>query len=138
MDRPTIEDMLLTAEAILGTPAESLLAVTNIPMAESALAAPDASFGGIEFYPDPVQKAAVLGSRVTRNHALPDGNKRVALMLMLAYIDQCGLVWEAPSQKQIADTFLALAAGEMSEEAFRDWVAAHVSGEVVELRRDAG
>lgn len=52
-------------------------------LAESALNAPAAAYGGVEFYPEPHQKAAVLYSRLVRNHPLPDGNKRVAFICMI-------------------------------------------------------
>jgi death on curing protein len=86
MEPLDLEDYLLAAEAILDRPAEELKYVVKIGLAESALAAPFASFGGIDFYPDSHQKAAVLCSRVARNHALPDGNKRVALYLLLDFL----------------------------------------------------
>jgi prophage maintenance system killer protein len=33
----------------------------------------------VEFYPDVIDKAAVLCVRLARNHPLPDGNQRVRL-----------------------------------------------------------
>ncbi len=42
-------------------------------LADSALHAPAASFGGEEFYPDLFDKAAVLTCRLAWNHPLPDG-----------------------------------------------------------------
>ncbi len=124
-----LEDFLLTAEAVLGIDAASLLAVTKLGSAESALAAPDASFGGVDFYPDPAQRAAVLCSRLVRNHPLPDGNKRVALLLMLEYIETAGLIWAGPSQDEVADTIERLAARELTEEAFTSWVARHAKAQ---------
>jgi death on curing protein len=132
MDRPELADLLLVAEAVLGMPAEHLARATNLPLAESALAAPYAGFGDTEFYPSPTAKAAVLAIRVTRNHALPDGNKRVGLLLMLDFIERAGLAWEAPAQEEIADVFLALAAGEMTDAAFHAWVDEHTSGPAVD------
>ena len=85
-----IEDFLLAAEEVLGVPAHRLIAVTNIPLAESALAAPHASYGGHSFYQHPIQQAAILASRVIRNHALPDGNKRVALVLAELHLSYHG------------------------------------------------
>jgi death on curing protein len=73
---------LQIAERVLEVDADRLKNVTKIGSAESALAAPFASFGGHDFYNDPVQRAAILASRIMRNHPLPDGNKRVALILM--------------------------------------------------------
>jgi hypothetical protein len=48
-----LEDYLLIGEAILGISAESLKHATKLSLAESALHAPFASFGGQDFYPEP-------------------------------------------------------------------------------------
>ncbi len=69
-----LADYLLIAEAVLATPAEDLAHVIRLDLAESALVAPAAEFGGVEFYPDFADKVAVLCRRLIKNHALPDGN----------------------------------------------------------------
>lgn len=129
MERIELEDFLLAAEAVLGIDAADLLQVTNVSLAESALAAPFATYGGQDFYPEPAVRAAILCSRIVRNHALPDGNKRVGLVLMLAYLDEQGLSWHGPDQDEIADMIERLAGKEptVSEAEFTDWVCANVS-----------
>ncbi|MGH9042793.1 MAG: hypothetical protein ACRDZ3_21480 [Acidimicrobiia bacterium] len=52
-------DYLLIAEAVTGIEAGVLAKAARLELAESALAAPQAEFGGVEFYPDFVTKAAV-------------------------------------------------------------------------------
>jgi hypothetical protein len=42
-------------------------------------------------------KAAVLLVRLTRNHALPDGNKRTALATTIAFCDVNGFDWLPPA-----------------------------------------
>ena len=81
----SIEHFLLVAEAVLGIDAERLKNVTKIGLAESALAAPFATYGGHDFYEHHVKRAAIVASRIVCNHPLPDGNKRVALLLMDLY-----------------------------------------------------
>lgn len=44
---------------------------------ESAVAQPEAGFGGEELYPDLASKAAALGHSLIQNHPFVDGNKRV-------------------------------------------------------------
>jgi death on curing protein len=44
---------------------------------ESAVAQPEASFGGQDLYPDLASKAAALGHALTQNHPFVDGNKRI-------------------------------------------------------------
>lgn len=57
---------------------------------ESALAAPGASWGGHERYPDLPAKAAALLYALSKSQACPDGNKRVALLLTVAFIEMNG------------------------------------------------
>jgi death on curing protein len=51
-------DYLVIAEAVTGVPAEVLARLERIGLAESALLAPTAGFGGVEAYPDFETKAA--------------------------------------------------------------------------------
>jgi death on curing protein len=114
-------DFLLAAEAVLGIDAERIARATKIPLAESALAAPFVSFEGRDLYPDPIQRAAILASRIVRNHPLPDGNARVALLLMDIYLDEHGLRLRATAD-DVDRTFRALAGGRLSETDFVDWL----------------
>jgi hypothetical protein len=68
-----LADYLLIAETVLGVPAERIAGWPGSGRAESALNAAAAGFGGVEFYPDLIDKAAVLCVRLARNHPLPDG-----------------------------------------------------------------
>ncbi len=119
-----IGDFLLAAEAVLGIDAHALARVTKIPLAESALAAPHATFGGHDFYKHPIERAAILVSRILRNHPLPDGNRRVALVLMVLNLEENGYYLTATPQ-EIDRTFRSLAAKRMTEEYFTIWLDAH-------------
>ena len=118
-------DFLLAAEAVLGIDAERIARATRIPLAESALAAPFVSFEGRDLYPDPIERAAILASRIMRSHPLPDGNRRVALVLMDMYLDEHGLRLSATAE-DVDRTFRALAAGRMPEADFARWVGGWV------------
>jgi death-on-curing protein len=128
MERLDVADFLLLAEDVLGAPADTVREAANLAAAESALAAPFASFGGIDFYPGLATRAAILCSRVVRNHPLPDGNKRVALFAMLEFLARNGATWRPPDggQEEEAATIWRLAARELSEEEFVQWVEGHV------------
>ena len=116
-----IEDFLLAAEAVLGIDAERLVHFTKIPLAESALAAPLASFGDHDFREGPIERAAILASRIMRNRALPDGSERVALILMDDYLDRHGLRLTA-TQVDRDRAFRAVAGGRMTEDYFVIWL----------------
>ncbi|MFD4947399.1 type II toxin-antitoxin system death-on-curing family toxin [Streptomyces sp. NPDC058239] len=52
--------------------------VRDYGLLDSALARPQASVFGQDAYPDVWQKAAALMESLARNHALVDGNQRIA------------------------------------------------------------
>ncbi len=128
-ERLQLGDLLLIGEAVLGTEAELLARMMLIPSAESALAAPFASFGGVDFYPNPVERASICCSRLIRNSPLPDGNKRVAYECMREMLDRGGFPWPRPGEDaiEIAETIEALAAGTLSEAEFVSWVRSRVA-----------
>jgi death on curing protein len=124
--RLTLADLLLISEAVLGMPAEELARIVLIPGAESALAAPFATFGGVDFYPDPTEQAAICCSRILRNHPFPDGNKRVGYECMREMLERDGIPWPRPSEDavEIATMVERLAGREVSEQEFVRWVRA--------------
>ena len=81
------------AEAVLDVPAEVLALATDLNLADSALNAPAASFGGHEVYRPFARKAAVLCSRLCNNHPLIDGNKRVAYEALREFVARNGHEW---------------------------------------------
>ncbi len=129
MNRLGLGDLLLIAEAVLDTSAERLARTISLSSAESALAAPYASFGEADFYPDPVVRAAICCSRIIRNSPFPDGNKRIAYECMREMLERTDLPWPRPAEDaiEIAETVKALAARTLSEEEFVAWVRSRVA-----------
>ena len=76
-----LEDLLHIARRTLGEEPE----VRDYGLLEAALARPRASAFGEDAYPDIHAKAAALVHSVGRNHALVDGNKRLALAALIAF-----------------------------------------------------
>ena len=66
------------------------IAVRDMGLLESALARPQASAFGADAYPDLDHKAAALLHSIARNHALVDGNKRLALAATIAFYGMNG------------------------------------------------
>lgn len=83
----TLPELLHVARRVLG--AEP--AVRDIGLLESALARPQATAFGADAYPDLNAKAAALLHSLARNHALVDGNKRLALAGVIAFYGVNGL-----------------------------------------------
>lgn len=59
---------------------------------ESAVAAPQATYGGEALFKDPVEIAAAYLFYICRNHAFVDGNKRTALAACLVFLEANGLL----------------------------------------------
>ena len=121
-----LADYLLIAEAVIGVPAETIAQWPGIGLAESALHAPGMGFGGVEFYPDLVDKAAVLCVRLARNHSLPDGNKRVAYLAMLEFLARNEISWKPPSVDETVETIERVAAGRIREQELAQWLRARI------------
>lgn len=82
-----LADFIAIAQAVTGLDLQTVMNVTNIDLADSALHAPFAGFGDEDFYPGFVDKAAVLLVRLARNHPLPDGNKRAAWVSLRLFVE---------------------------------------------------
>ena len=121
-----LADHLLIAEAVVGVPAETIAHWPGIGLAESALHAPGMGFGGVEFYPDIVNKAAVLCVRLARNHPLPDGNKRVAYLTMLEFLARNKISWKPPSVDETVETIERVAARVITEQELAQWLRARI------------
>lgn len=84
----SLAEYLWLAEQVTGVEADVLAKASRFDLADSALHAPAAGFGEHEFYPDIIDKAAVLVCRLAWNHPLPDGNKRAAWAALLLHRSQ--------------------------------------------------
>jgi len=65
--------------------------------------------------------AAAYAFGLAKNHALIDGNKRIAFMAMMVFLRKNGVMF-APDPAQATMIILALAAGEVSEESLTRWI----------------
>jgi hypothetical protein len=66
-----LADYLWLAGAALDRAPEAVFDIADLGLAESALHAPAATYGGVEFYRDLVTKARVLVVHLAKNHPLP-------------------------------------------------------------------
>ena len=94
---------------------------------DSTLHAPQAVFGDIDLYPTLLMKAVVLCHRISKNHPLPDGNKRLAWMCLVIFLDLNGHTLHVPEDDAV-NLMLELAAGEINEEDLAKWLTTRVNG----------
>jgi death-on-curing protein len=124
----SLAEYLWLAEQVTGIDAPVLAKASRLELADSALHAPAAGFGGQDFYPDLIDKASVLTCRLAWNHPLPDGNKRAAWASLLLFLDLNGVGWnpDPPNTDEAEIAMFAVAAHELDEERFSIWLRERV------------
>lgn len=103
-------ELLYVGEWTLG----SGMSVRDQGLLESALARPAASAFGTDAYDSLEKKAAALVHSLVRNHGLIDGNKRLGLASLIAFLGLNGrrLAW---SNDDAYDFIMDLASGRLDE-----------------------
>jgi death-on-curing protein len=92
---------------------------------ESAVAQPEASFGGEELYPDLASKAAALGHSLIQNHPFVDGNKRVGHSALEVFLLLNGHEIDASVDDQ-EKIIIEIASGKVSRIEFSEWISKHM------------
>jgi len=104
-----IDDLLHVAARTLGE-----VHVRDIGLLESALARPRSTAFGGDAYPSIHGKAGALLHSLSRNHALIDGNKRLALAATIAFYGLNGFRLTL-SNNEAYDLVIAVSTGELDD-----------------------
>lgn len=102
----------------------------DLALLESAVARPQATFGGEDLYPDHFTKAAALLDSLVRNHPFVDGNKRVGIAAAGLFLRRNGRRLTA-SNAELEQFTLQAARSELTVEDIAVWLRSHSD----ELRR---
>ena len=111
----------LTVEIVRGIHAEAITrfggadGVRDSALLESAVAAPQASFGGRSPYRDLAEVAAAYLYYLCRNHPFIDGNKRAALGACVVFLRLNG-VEPKPDGPEWEELVLAIASGNLDRQ----------------------
>lgn len=100
--------------------------VRDAGLLESALNKPKNLFHYSDPKPTLAAMAASYAYGIALNHPFVDGNKRTAFVVCRLFLKLNGADMVAPQEEKYS-TFLALAAGELSEEALAQWIAEHLA-----------
>lgn len=117
-----LDDVLAIACELLGLEVDTLMRATDVALADSAVARPRAGFDGQEFYPTVEAKAASLLFGLARNHAFIDGNKRIALLATLQFLNANELDLDLLPIEETYKTVVHVASGNISVEELTNWV----------------
>ncbi len=99
-----------------------LAGIRDEGMLDSALGKPENLFAYGK--PNLFDLAASYGFGLIKNHPFIDGNKRVAFVTAVIFLELNGYKFQA-SEADAAVRTLALAAGELTESAYADWLKAN-------------
>jgi death-on-curing protein len=92
------------------------LGVRDLGLLESALAQPSASFGGAWLHQDLFEMAAAYAFHLCQNHPFIDGNKRIALVCALVFLE-LNRISPLDPKGRLKDAMLRVATGRMNKEA---------------------
>ncbi|PSL02527.1 death-on-curing protein [Haloactinopolyspora alba] len=113
-----LQDVFDVAEVILGHEPE----VRDAGLLDAAVHRPRASMFGAEAYPDLPHKAAAMLESLARNHALIDGNKRVAWATTAVFLLDNGLSLLEVDQDDAYDFMISVAAGKLELTEIAQWL----------------
>ena len=91
--------------------------VRDIHLLQSALAQPEASFGGVWLHKNIFEMAAAYAFHLSQNHPFLDGNKRTALVSALLFLEMNGIPIEDP-KGMLYSAMLKLSDGKQEKEEF--------------------
>lgn len=117
-----LDDVLAIACEVLGLEVDALVHVTDLGLADSAVARPRAGFAGEEFHPNVEAKAASLLFGLARKHAFIDGNKRVAVLATLQFLNANGYDLDLLPVEDAYKTVIQVASGNLSVDDLTDWI----------------
>jgi death-on-curing protein len=105
-----LEDLLVIAEIATG----GSVLVRDHGLLASALARPQTTVFGEDGYPGLLDKAAALLQSLAGNHALVDGNKRLAWLATYTFLRLNGVDLRT-DDAQVVDVVIAVADGTLDE-----------------------
>lgn len=106
----TLDELLVIADRVI----DGDVALRDAGLLESAAARPQTTVFGADAYPDLHTKTAALLLSICKNHALVDGNKRLALAAAIVKLGINGWVLTLTND-EAHDLVIAVASGELNE-----------------------
>lgn len=103
-----------------------ILGIRDEGLLNSALEQPGATFDGAYLHDSLAKMAAAYGFHLCQNHPFIDGNKRIALMAMDAFLQINGYEIIAP-EKEVYEVIMKLASGNITKAELCLWIEANIT-----------
>ena len=88
---------------------------------DAAISAPFQTFGEQDLFPSLIEKAARLAFGILKNHPFIDGNKRIGMYVMIAFLEVNGIPINAGNE-DVTRVGLALGDGSMKYDELLHWI----------------
>ncbi|WP_405882111.1 type II toxin-antitoxin system death-on-curing family toxin [Streptomyces sp. NBC_01136] len=109
----TVQEVLDLAELACGE--QTQVAVRDLGLLSSAVHRPQSQMFGVEAYTDLFEKAAAILQSLAVNHPLVDGNKRMAWMSTVVFLDFNGIEMLDVDQDEAYKLVIEVAAGALED-----------------------
>ncbi|MFC8516644.1 type II toxin-antitoxin system death-on-curing family toxin [Streptomyces sp. NPDC057257] len=109
----TVQEVLDLAELACGE--QTQVAVRDLGLLSSAVHRPQSQVFGVEAYTDLFEKAAALLQSLAANRPLVDGNKRMAWMCTVVFLDFNGTEMLAVDQDEAYKLVIEVASGALED-----------------------
>ena len=106
----SVDELLRVAERVV----PGGVTVRDVGLLEAAAVRPQTTVGAVDAYPDLISKAAALLHSLARNHALLDGNERLALAGVIVFLGVNG-VRLAATNNDTYDLAISVATGDLDD-----------------------
>ena len=120
---PTLDDIIESHQNQIDTYGGSH-GIRDIGLLESAIAQPEASFGGQYLHADIFEMAAAYLYHLVMNHPFVDGNKRVVLEAALIFLEINNENLKA-SDQELVDLVLKTTAGQVGKREIAEFFRSH-------------
>jgi death-on-curing protein len=100
--------------------------IRDVGLLESAVNAPFSGIGDMDFYPDGIDKAAVLVRGLVQNHPFFDGNKRTGYFALRYFLETNGYTITATEDEKY-DFVVAIASSQMGVSDIDAWLKQHTA-----------
>lgn len=120
---PTLDDIIESHQNQIDTYGGSH-GIRDIGLLESAIAQPEASFGGQYLHADIFEMAAAYLYHLVMNHPFVDGNKRVGLEAALIFLEINNENLKA-SDQELVDLVLKTTAGQVGKREIAEFFRSH-------------
>jgi death-on-curing protein len=119
----TVQEIIRLHEKLIAATGGSH-GVRDTGLLESAALGCYQTFGDDELYPSTEEKAARMAFAICKNHPFVDGNKRAAVMSMLAILRMNGIALSY-TQPELIRLGLGIAEGSISYDDIVAWIKSH-------------